>query len=160
MLSSPLNGGVGSKIGPKSLPHPVGREYRNDHTSTSAKFYWAYQNNTLHLYDSDFVGNIESIIVCGQSHISLLRSSRSDQCIDFSHLDVVQFLDCQFDLRFACTNVSDKHQCVVVFDFLHCTFSGERMFNDGELVHTSVRVWLIRGSFSSERGGGDVESFF
>merc|ERR1712168_1108844 len=89
------------------------------------------------LDDSNFVSNIQSIIVSSQPHVGFLQSVWCDQGIHFSHLDIIQLLDSKFDLRFARTNIGDENQGVVVFDLLHRTLSGEGMMNDGELIHTT-----------------------
>merc|ERR1719219_1171681 len=107
------------------------------------------------LYDSDFVGNIESIIVGSQSDISFLVSLGSDQGVDLGHVDVVEFLHGQLDLRFRGSHIGDKDESVVVLNLLHGTLSGERVMDDRELVHASnLRGRLPRVQTTSWKGQG------
>ena len=51
-----------------------------------------------HLDDSDLVGNIQSVVVGGQTHVGLLLPVGTDQGVDLGHVDVVQLLDCSLNL--------------------------------------------------------------
>lgn len=48
---------------------------------------------TNRLNDSDLVGNIQSIIVWRQSNVSFLLTIGAVKCVDFGHIDIIQFLD-------------------------------------------------------------------
>merc|ERR1711908_76418 len=87
------------------------------------------------LYDSDLVGHVQSIIVCGETNVGFLESMRSDERIHFCNLDVVKFLDSEFDLWFTRSNVADEHQGVVIFNLLHRTLRRQRVTDHRELIH-------------------------
>ena len=104
------------------------------------------------LDDSNFAGNIQSIVVWGQTYISLLLTIRPkknkkkiidtkkirinqvthipDQRVNFAHFNVVQLLDSGFDLMLVSLQVGNKDQGVVVFNLFHSRFSGQWMFDD------------------------------
>lgn len=59
-----------------------------------------------------------------------LNSFLPDKSIDFLGLDVIHFLDCILDLSLVSTNVNDENKGVVIFNLLHCRFSGEGIFQN------------------------------
>merc|ERR1711973_230428 len=90
-----------------------------------------------HLYDSDLVGYIQSIVVSSKSYISFLQSMRSDQGVHLCYLYIIQLLYSEFDLRFTCANVAYEHEGVVIFDLLHRTFRRQWVTDHRELIHPS-----------------------
>ena len=50
------------------------------------------------LYDADFVGNVQRIVVGGETHIRLLLAVGADQGVHLGHVDVVQLLHRRLDL--------------------------------------------------------------
>lgn len=126
------------------------------------------------------VGNVQSVVVGGQSNVSLLLTVRSDrgsglahrttisvstihspdQSPDLGGLNIVQLLDSVLDLPLVALQVNDEYQGVVVLDLLHGALSVQRVLNDTELVHSGqVRDGLssILGVSSKLEGVGSVE---
>jgi hypothetical protein len=60
------------------------------------------------LYDADFVGNVQRIVVRGQSHVSLLLSVRTNQRIHFACPHVVELRHGLPDLSFIRSNINNK----------------------------------------------------
>lgn len=73
--------------------------------------------------------------VGGREHISqqtyLYIPNKS---VDFGHVDVIELLHGLLNLWLVGSEVYNKHQCIVVFDLLHCTLGGQRVFDDVILV--------------------------
>lgn len=57
-----------------------------------------------------------------------------DQCVYFSHINVVQFLDCMFNLVLVGFDINNEHQSVVVLYLFHGRLSGQRELDDGIVV--------------------------
>jgi len=83
-------------------------------------------------------------VFSSQLNISLLLTEWSDQSVNLGGVDLVQFLDSKTDLVLVSSQVSDEHQGVVVFNFLHGRLSGKWVFNDGEAVHSSNKIKKIK----------------
>ena len=71
------------------------------------------------LDDTNSIGDIQSILISLESHVSFLLSIRSNQCIDLFDINIVHFHHCLSDQRLVGANVDDEDQRVVVFDLLH-----------------------------------------
>merc|ERR1712002_235218 len=95
---------------------------------------------TNDLYDSNFVGDIQSIIICSKSHVSFLLAIRTNQSVHLSNLNVIQFLNSKFDLWFTSSNINNENQCVVVLNLFHSRFCCQWVFNNCKLIQTS-RCW-------------------
>merc|ERR1719427_2042157 len=75
-----------------------------------------------YLDDSNFVGNIKSIVVRCKLDVGLL-SSVVNHGVDFSYIDVVELFHGHLNLRFVGLNINNKDQGVVVLNFFHGAFS-------------------------------------
>ena len=69
-------------------------------------------------------------MIRSQLNISLLITDRSDQSINLGDFNFIQFLDGLLDLIFVAFGVDDEDEGVVVFDFFHGGFGGQRVFDD------------------------------
>ena len=87
------------------------------------------------LDNSNFVGDIQSIIIRSETNIGLLVSGGSDQGVHLGHVDVIQLLDSSLDLVLVGLDVTDEHQCVVVLDLLHGGLSGQGVLDYGVSIH-------------------------
>ena len=61
-----------------------------------------------------------------------------NECVDFSHINVIQLLHSLLDLRFVGSQINDENQRVVVFNLLHGALGCQRVFNDPVLVQTGA----------------------
>ncbi|CAL5026610.1 unnamed protein product [Urochloa decumbens] len=101
------------------------------------------------LDDADLVGHIKSIIVWCQLHVSLLLPIRPTptQSVDLLCLNVIHLLDSSLDLLLVCLEVNNEDQSVVIFDLLHCGFSGEGVLEDLVLIKLvpsrSTDSWVL-----------------
>ena len=85
-------------------------------------------------HNSDFVGNVKSVLFGGDNDVSLLESIWSDESVNSGNLDIVEFLAGLLNHGLVGSSVNDEHQCVVVFDGLDGALSGEGVLDDGVLV--------------------------
>ena len=92
------------------------------------------------LDNSNLVGNIQGVIIRGQSDISLLVSGRSDQGVHLGHVDVVELLDSSLDLVLVGLDVTNEDQGVVVLNLLHGGLSGQRVLDYGVSIHL-IPLW-------------------
>jgi hypothetical protein len=88
----------------------------------------------LYLDESNLVGNFQCVCILGQLNKSLLLAIRSNQSVDLLNLDIVKLGNSIFDLILVGTDITNEDECVVGFDLLHGSFSGEWCSDDGELV--------------------------
>lgn len=129
---------------------------------------------------TDLVGNVQSVVVGGQSDVGLLPAVRSegfvanqssahiptpildspDQSPDLGGLNIVQLLDGVLDLPLVALQVDDEDQGVVVLDLLHSALGVQRVLDDSELVHSGQvgdGLSSILGVSSKLEGAGSVE---
>lgn len=66
---------------------------------------------------SNFVGNIQSIVVRSQSNIRLLPSVRPDQSVDLGRINVIELLYSLFDPVLVGLGIHHEHKCVIVSFF-------------------------------------------
>ena len=95
--------------------------------------------------------------VIGQSAIGI---HPPNECVNFRHVDVVQFLYGLFYLRFVGSQVHDEHQSIVILNLLHCTLCREWVFYDVVLVEpgaTGDALARVLGPPHALEGLGSVE---
>jgi hypothetical protein len=119
---------------------------------------------SVRLDDSDLVGDVKSVVVTSQSDVSLLLAVWSDEAVYLCDFDIVELANSSTNVIFVSSNMNLEYQSVVVLDFLHRSFSGQRIFDDVERIHAISgwdcfsRVFGIagqsQGSWSSETNGG------
>lgn len=94
--------------------------------------------------------NIQSINISSQSGESLLRSVRSDKCVDLDSLDVVQLLKSLLDLSLVGLDIDDEDKGVVLLDLLHCALGVERVYDDLVGIETGLMrdrlSWVFWGA--------------
>jgi len=88
------------------------------------------------LYDSDFVGDIEGVVIGSQPDVGLLHAIGANQRVDFADVDLVQLLDRLANLRLVGLQIDDENQSVVVFNLLHGRFCRQGIPDDGIGIHT------------------------
>jgi hypothetical protein len=132
------------------------------------------------------VGNVKSVVVRGESDVSLLlsigtetvrkirmsqrilipyhtshdRVNSPDQSPDLEGLDVVQLLDGLLDLPLVALQVDDEHQSVVLLNLLHGGLGVQGVLDGPELVHPGQvvdRLSRVLGSTGESEGLGSVE---
>lgn len=57
-----------------------------------------------------------------------------DERVDFGDVDVVQLLDSVLDLVFVCLDIHNKHERVVVLNFLHGGLCCQGELDDGIVI--------------------------
>jgi len=90
------------------------------------------------LDDTDSVGNVQSIGLRDQTNVSLLHTVGTDEGVDGSDLDVVQFLNSKLDLLLSGSVGDDKDESVALLDLLHGRLRGQRVLQDIELSELVV----------------------
>ena len=65
------------------------------------------------------VSNIQSIIILAQPDVTLLQTSRSDQCVNLFAFDIVKSFDGGLDLTFVGLNINNKNKSVAILDKFH-----------------------------------------
>merc|ERR1712088_1019023 len=98
------------------------------------------------LDDSDLGSGLQSIMIRSQLDVSLLVTSRPDQSVDFSNLDLVKLLDSLLDLVLVAFRVNNKDQGVVVLDLFHGGLGGQGELDDRELVVAGSRGHRLGGA--------------
>ena len=88
------------------------------------------------LYDADFVGNIEGIVVPREPNVRLLQTAWSVEGVDLCNINVVKFLNRCLDLIFVGHCVNDEDESVIVLDLLHRRFGRQWVFDDIYGIHT------------------------
>lgn len=93
---------------------------------------------------------------------TFLLSNRSlpDKSVDLRDINIVQLLHSCFDLRFVCSNIHNENQSIIVFNFLHCRLSCQRMLDDSiviKLVWSGSRDSWILGVPSKAKSFGSME---
>ncbi len=97
-----------------------------------------YEINGHKLDKANLVGNIHSLNIAGQTNIRLLGTIRADQGVYAGSINIIQSLNGILDVLLVGTDINNKHQRVVLFDFTHGAFSGQWEFDDAEFVHTRI----------------------
>ena len=80
----------------------------------------------IRLDDADSVGDVERVVVFGETAVRLLGTIRADERVHLQALNVVHTLDGILDLLLVRARVDDEDQRVVLFDFLVRGFSRQR----------------------------------
>jgi hypothetical protein len=86
-------------------------------------------------HPTNLIGNVQCIMILGQSDICLLFAVRSielsvtreattatvspDECVNLGSLDIIQLLDGIFYLPLVRSDVNDEHKGVVLLNLLH-----------------------------------------
>jgi hypothetical protein len=112
------------------------------------------------LYDANLVGDVKCIVIASQTNISLFLAIRSDEAVNFSNLDVVEFANSSANMVLVCTEMNLEYQSVVVLNLLHGGFSCQWILDDVEGIHavagwnSLARIfwiaWQSQGSWSTE----------
>ena len=113
-------------------------------------------------HDSDLVGNIEGILIAGESDVGLLLTSWGDQGVHFPNLDVVKLGASLLDHNLGGFLVNDENKSVAVLDGLDSRLGAQWVLQNGEFIesnhwlHSSQgNLWaslLSEGSWSLEGG--------
>ena len=85
-----------------------------------------------------------------------------NECVDFSHVNVVELLYGLLDLRLVGSQVDNKHQRVVVLNLLHRTLCRQRVLDDSVLVQFGTTGDTLAGIFRPSptlEGLGTVEVY-
>lgn len=90
--------------------------------------------------NTNFVSNIQCIVIRCQAHVCLLLAIRSvqtcnvsdptlpymlkgqnspNESVDLSCLHIIQFLDRILDLTLVALDINNEHECIVLLDLLH-----------------------------------------
>ena len=85
-------------------------------------------------HDTNLVGNIQSILVTGQSNVCLLFSSWSVKGVNFLNLDLVKLLTGLLDHLFVSSLVHNKDERVVVLNGFDSGFACKRVLDHSVLV--------------------------
>ena len=114
--------------------------------------------SVLHsLDDTNLVGNLDGLVIGGETDESLLLSVGTDEGVNLDGLDVVHLLNGILDLVLVGVDVDDEDEGVVGLNLGHGSLSGQGVVEDGELVQTSLRgdrsagVGRLAGSDQSGR---------
>ena len=88
------------------------------------------------LDSADLVGNVKgSLVTLAEADVGLLLTVRADESVHKLGLDVVHALHGVSDVVLVGTDVDDEHEGVLVADLLDRRLGGQRVLQDGELVH-------------------------
>jgi len=117
----------------------------------------------IRLDDADSVGDVERVVVFGETAVRLLGTIRADERVHLQALNVVHTLDGILDLLLVRARVDDEDQRVVGFNLRHGALRRERVLQDLELVellagrHGNARVrrlaFMLQSTRSVERRG-------
>jgi len=100
----------------------------------------------IRLDDADSVGDVERVVVFGETAVRLLGTIRADERVHLQALNVVHTLDGILDLLLVRARVDDEDQRVVGFNLRHGALRRERVLQDLRVEKTrntnqsSVRV--------------------
>lgn len=92
------------------------------------------------LDDADLVGDVKSVVIASQTHISLLLAVGSDETVHLRHFDVVELANGGANVILVGAEMNLEHQSVVVLDLLHGGLSRQRILDDVECIH-AVAGW-------------------
>ena len=99
-----------------------------------------YAVDLISLDDTNSVGHIKGIVVLAQSHIALLQTPGSDECVDLFAFNVVKLLNSSLDLSLVGLNVNNKDQSVAVFDQFHRGLCCQGILDNRVLVQSGL-LW-------------------
>ena len=99
-------------------------------------------------HDTDFVGNVQSVLVTAEGNVSLLLSSWSVKSVDFLNLDFVELLASLSDHFLVSSFVNNENESVVILNGLDGGFTGKWVLDNSESVKGVV------GSDGSEENLG------
>ena len=91
-------------------------------------------------HDSDFVGNVEGILITGEGDVGLLLTSGGNEGVNFLDLDAVKLGAGLLDHDLGRSLVDDEHKSVAVLDGLDGRFGGKWVLDHGEFVESND--WL------------------
>ena len=91
-------------------------------------------------HDSDFVGNIKSVLVAGEGDVSLLLTSWGDEGVNLLDLDAVELGASLLDHDLGGSLVNDENKSVAVLDGLDGGFRAEWVLDHGEFIESNH--WL------------------
>ena len=91
-------------------------------------------------HDSDFVGNIKSVLVAGEGDVSLLLTSWGDEGVNLLDLDAVELGASLLDHDLGGSLVNDENKSVAIFDGLDGGFRAEWVLDHGEFIESND--WL------------------
>ena len=119
-------------------------------------------------HDSDFVGNIKSVLVAGEGDVSLLLTSWGDEGVNLLDLDAVELGASLLDHDLGGSLVNDENKSVAVLDGLDGGFRAEWVLDHGEFIESNdwlnsfqknlwysllgVSSWSFEGSFVPNLG--------
>ena len=89
-------------------------------------------------HDSDFVGNLEGVVLLGEHNVGLLVAVGADEGVHLAHLDAVHVLDGSADHGLRGSLVNEEHEGVVVLNGLDSGLRGEGVVDHGVLVHKGL----------------------
>ena len=85
-----------------------------------------------------------------------------NKSVDFGHINIIEFLHSLFNLWLVGSQIYNEHQRVVVFDLLHSTLGGQRVFDNAVLIQPGATrdtlTRIFRPSLTLE-GLGAVEMY-
>lgn len=90
------------------------------------------------LHETNSVGNVQSVMVSGQSDVSLLGTVWSDQSVNLLNVNLVQLLDSSLDLVLVSLQADLENQGVTVLNLLNSSLRGNWGLNDLVGVHSVV----------------------
>ena len=85
-------------------------------------------------HNTNFVGNVQSILIAAEGNIGLLLSSWSVKSVDFLNLDFVELLASLSDHFLVALLVNDENESVVILNGLDGGFTGKWVLNNSESV--------------------------
>jgi len=92
----------------------------------------------IRLDDADSVGDVERVVVFGETAVRLLGTIRADERVHLQALNVVHTLDGILDLLLVRARVDDEDQRVVGFNLRHGAFRRERVLQDLRVVEKNA----------------------
>ena len=99
-------------------------------------FYFILEVVSTTLDSADLVGDIKcSLLTLGEADVRLLLTVGADKSVHKLGLDVVHALHSVSDVVLVGTDVNDEHKSVLIADLLDRRLGGQRVLQDGELVH-------------------------
>jgi len=92
------------------------------------------EHHTSNLDNSNFVRNIQSIIICRKFNVSFFLSIWTNQSITFLYLYIVLIFNCLLNLMFRGMNINYKYKRVLIFNFFHRVFGRQWIFDQFQCV--------------------------
>lgn len=117
--------------------------------------------DAIRLEDTDLVGNVQGVLVSGQSDECLLLSVGADEGVDVGSLNVVQLLEGGLDLPLVGGTGNDEDKSVDLLDLLHGRLGVEREEDGLVGVHArgmGDRLAWVLGLAGQLEGVGAVEA--